>query len=191
MITVVIPSKGRNSLNRAISSLICQTDPNWRCVVVLDGADYKNKIDDYRIIYCTIPKTGNGKNGAGLVRNWGINLVGSEWVCFLDDDDTFSIDYIKNFYQELNQNPDMDICLFKMTYSTDNEKILPPEGCNEIICGQVGISFAAKIEFIDKNNIRFENSFIEDFNFLKTCQAHQAKIVFSNYISYNVNIGFI
>ena len=62
MITVIIPSKGRDTLKRSLLSLIHQTNPNWICFVVLDDVEIKNKIEDDRIIYYTSPKSGNGIN---------------------------------------------------------------------------------------------------------------------------------
>ena len=191
MITVIIPSKGRNTLKRALSSLIFQTNPNWICFVILDGVEINDKINDDRIIYYSSPKAGNGLNGAGLVRNKGIELSDSEWVCFLDDDDTFSLDYINNLYNEIDLNPNMDICVFRMTYSPDNDTILPRFGEEQIAIGQIGISFAVNKNFIDVHNIRFKNSQIEDFLFLKKCCECGARVHFSNHICYFVDQGFI
>ena len=64
----------------------------------MDGVEYNDKIDDHRIIYYSINKLGNDINGAGLVRNKGIEIASTPWVCFLDDDDTFTPDYINNDY---------------------------------------------------------------------------------------------
>lgn len=191
MITVIIPSKGRSSLNRAISSLIVQTNPNWNCYVILDGIDITNKIEDHRVLYYNIPKHGNNKNGAGLVRNKGLEIASSKWVAFLDDDDCFSLNYINDLYLEIASNPDMDICIFKMTYNPEQETIIPPFGCKELILGQVGISFAVRKEFIDINNIKFQNSYIEDYQFLIQCRNYGANIIFSDKINYFVGHGFI
>lgn len=191
MITVIIPSKGRSSLNRAINSLIHQTNPFWNCYVILDGIDVSNKLDDHRVLYYEIPKLGNNNNGAGLVRNKGIEISSSKWIAFLDDDDTFSPNYIEDLYNIIEINPDIDVCIFKMTYSPDNEKVLPPEGCSELLLGQVGISFALKKNFIDKYNLKFNNSNVEDFEFLIKCRDFGAKIYFSEKINYFVDHGFI
>lgn len=191
MITVIIPSKGRGTLKRALTSLVYQTNPNWVCYVILDGVEIKDSIFDDRIIYYSSPKVGNGINGAGLVRNKGIELSQTNWICFLDDDDTFTPDYINNLYEEITKNPDMDICIFRMSYSPDNNLILPPFGDEGIRVGQIGISFAVNKKFIDDKNIRFTNSKIEDFFFLEKCELNQAKIIYSNHICYLVNQGFI
>ena len=191
MITVIIPSKGRDTLKLALSSLIFQTNPKWTCIVVLDGVEYNDKIDDHRIIYYSINKLGNDINGAGLVRNKGIEIASTPWVCFLDDDDTFTPDYINNFYIELEQNPDMDVCLFKMGFSPDRDIVLPPEGFKELAIGQVGISFVLRKKFIDDHSLRFKNSGVEDFMMLKRCEDNWAKIHYSEFITYNIRHGFI
>ncbi len=191
MITVIIPSKGRSTLNRALHSLLNQTNSEWLCYVIFDGVEIDNTIFDDRIIYYSSPKLGNSLNGAGLVRNKGIDLSESKWLCFLDDDDTFSQFYIHDLYNEINKNNEIDVCIFKMTYSPDCDKIIPPFDCNQLEIGQVGISFAVKKEFIDKYNIRFNNSSVEDYQFLVKCRDHGAKILFSDKVNYFVNHGFI
>ena len=191
MITVIIPSKGRSTLSRALTSLIYQTNPNWTCYVIFDGVEIKDYVTDSRIIYYSSPKSGNGINGAGLVRNKGIELSQTDWICFLDDDDSFSHDYINNLYEEISNNPNMDVCIFRMSYSPDNDTILPPFGEEKIRMGQIGISFAVNKKFIDLNGIRFVNSKIEDYFFLKKCEKLGANIHYSDHICYLVNQGFI
>lgn len=191
MVTVIIPSKGRSTLKRSLTSLIYQTNPNWICYVIFDGVEIKDYISDDRIIYYSSPKVGNNINGAGLVRNKGIELSQTDWICFLDDDDSFSPDYINNLYEEISLNPDMDICIFRMSYSPDNDIILPPFGEEGIKVGQVGISFAINKKFIDEHNIRFQNSKIEDYFFLEKCELNSANIHYSDHICYLVNQGFI
>lgn len=191
MITVIIPSKGRSTLSRALTSLIYQTNPNWTCYVIFDGVEIKDYVNDSRIIYYSSPKSGNGINGAGLVRNKGIELSQTDWICFLDDDDSFSPDYINNLYQEISNNPHMDVCIFRMSYSPDNDTILPPFGEEGIRVGQIGISFAVNKKFIDQHEIRFVNSKIEDYFFLEKCEKSGANIHYSDHICYLVNQGFI
>ena len=47
-ITFIIPSLNRPTLERTIESLINQTNPNWKCVIIYDGVD-GNSFEDDRI----------------------------------------------------------------------------------------------------------------------------------------------
>jgi glycosyltransferase involved in cell wall biosynthesis len=187
---VIIPSKGRDRLKFSLYSLLSQTNSNWNCIVAFDNVD-KDKvltIDDDRIKYLYLPqKVGNGNNGGGEVRNQAINQACTEWLCFLDDDDTFCQDYIDSFYDELSSNPEMEVCIFKMIY--ENGVIRPPDGLKKLVIGQVGISFAVKLKFLNENNLRFVNGEIEDYTLLKKLESAGANFVFSNKITYNVGFS--
>lgn len=108
MITVILPSFCRDTLNRSLYSLIRQTNPNWKCQLGLDGYSAPGKIgnqfilsgsthppfpiaEDPRIAVTYIPRklgnkfyrqveTGNGQGG--LVRNILIDKVDTEWITF-------------------------------------------------------------------------------------------------------------
>lgn len=191
MITVIIPSKGRPSLNKSLLSLILQSNKNWNCIVSFDGLpETDQNIKDARIKYIHLPqKVGDGNNGGGAVRNKAIDSASTDWICFLDDDDSFDHQYMDCFYKELEENPEMDVCIFKMQYTNGN--VLPPQDCKQLIMGQVGISFAVRLKFLNEHNIRFINSKVEDYNLLKDLESSGAKIHFSEYIVYNVGFSSI
>lgn len=190
MITVITPSKGRETLKYSLFSLLQQTNPNWRCIVAFDNVD-KNQlslIEDERIDYIFLNrKVGDGANGGGAVRNTAIDICLTDWICFLDDDDTFTVDYIEQFYKELEQNPNMDVCIFKMIYK--NGAFLPPRGLRELIVGQVGISFAVNLKFLNDKKLRFINGATEDFNLLIDLKNNGANIHFSDSICYQVGFS--
>lgn len=194
MITVIIPSKGRDSLNAALLSLKQQTNPMWRCIVSFDGITKEDlptpPISDNRIIhYYNSAKIGDGFNGGGAVRNKAIDLAETNWICFLDDDDSFQPNYMEAFYNELDKHPNMDVCIFKMRFT--NGVVLPPEGMKELAMGQVGISFAVKLRFLNIHNLRFTNGRTEDYRLLKELQQACANIHFSDHVVYNVGFSSI
>lgn len=192
MITVIIPSKGRDRLKFSLLSLLTQNYKDWKCIVAFDNVD-KNSVDlinDSRIEYIFLPaKTGDGNNGGGEVRNKAIDKAQTKWICFLDDDDSFTTNYFDKFNFELEQNPHVDVIIFKMQYP--NGVIRPSDGVRHLAIGQVGISFAVNLNFLNKHNLRFVNSNIEDYNLLKDLEACGAKIHFSQFIVYNVGFSNI
>lgn len=145
-ITFIIPSVNRPSLSSAINSLKCQTNPNWKAIIVYDGVQPTIKDwQDNRISHYTIDKVGTANNNhsvAGLVRNHGLRQVDitSEWIGFLDDDDRLHKDYVKILFQKYREH---DLVLFKMQYR--NGGVIPMN--NNIVFGNVGISFCYKNNF--------------------------------------------
>jgi len=195
-ITFIIPSVARESLNNSLNSLIKQSQDDWCAYVGFDGLteqQIKIPMQDDRINYFYLPKTGFLKNvdfkaqnhsKAGGVRNHLLNKqIDSEWIGFLDDDDTLSSDYVEALKLESNKN-DFDFCIFRMILKDGT--IIPRYGNNSLYVGNVGISFAIKTSFLKENNILFESSEAEDFFFLKKSIDNKAKIYISDYIMYKV-----
>ena len=140
IITFIIPSLNRDTIVNSIESLKNQTNPNWKCILVYDGVDGK-VFDDERITIIKIDKKGiigsSTRNGqAGLVRNEGIKLCNTEWIGFLDDDDTIHPDYVKKLFESYSN---YDFVVWRMKYS--NGYILPEPDRNDLVICKVGISF--------------------------------------------------
>jgi len=196
MVTFVIPSLNRPTLNKSVMSIIAQTNPNWKCVVVYDEIDGQ-KFNDERIttiianvnmkkcscytntpimVYQQCLANCNDNGRAGYVRNEGIKIADTEWIAFLDDDDTLHPEYVETL---LNKYKESDCVIFKM--QMPNKKIIPTHP--EISRANVGISFAYKRNL----NLLFDaKTNAEDFIFLNKLQQFTGKITFANEILYYV-----
>lgn len=183
LITFIIPTIGRSTLTKSIESLKKLNFKNWRAVVVFDGIEPNIKEYDNRIKIVKLnKKVGQGRNSAGNVRNYGYNFVNTEWVGFLDDDDTLNPYYIDYLYNDLLQD-DIDVLIFRMIYNCG--KILPMPEDNDFKINEVGISFCLKTELAKK--FLFIPSGTEDFELLDRLRSNGYNIVISDYIGYNVN----
>ena len=111
MINVIIPAYNcRTTLDRTLSSLIAQTDPNFEVIVVDDCSteDIKSIVDDYtnklNIIYIR-----NEQNlGCGMSRQVGIDNATQKFITFLDSDDMFMPYTIETFNSIIEANPDTE-----------------------------------------------------------------------------------
>jgi glycosyltransferase involved in cell wall biosynthesis len=196
MISFVIPSIGRNTIKHSIQSLLNQTIQDWKCVIGFDGIaegdiDKGILVDDSRIEYLYLSeKMGQSAyhGNAGLVRNSIIEQLSddTEWIGFLDDDDTLTRFYIEILELEKTKFK-FDCCVFRMRYDKDNQKVIPPFGMNHLQQNYVGISFCVSKKFITENNIKFTNDNAEDFKFLKEIHDRGGRIHISSHITYNVN----
>jgi glycosyltransferase involved in cell wall biosynthesis len=140
-ITFIIPSLNRDTIINSVQSLKNQTNPNWKCIIVYDGVDGE-QFDDERITTIKIDKKGliGANNGqSGLVRNEGIKLCHTEWIGFLDDDDTIHPNYVKKLFQKYSKN---DFVVWRMKYQ--NGLILPEPNRKDLVFARVGISFCYK-----------------------------------------------
>lgn len=189
-LTVIVPSIGRPEITRTLASLLSLHNANWKAIVGFDAVPESSVSDrpvDPRISYLFLPhKAGGGNNYGGGVRNILIKNATTDWVCFLDDDDTFRPNYVDAFIAETTANPAADVIMFRMSYNPSDNDVLPPIGISAPVCGRVGISFAVRKRFLSTNNIQFENGQFEDYELLRRIHESGGKIVFSKTIAYNI-----
>lgn len=176
----VIPTIGRPTLDRALQSLVNQTDPDWNAIVVADSVyGFCLPRIDNRILFVNLSDKSGQSNHGGYVRNHGISHTSGEWIGFLDDDDRLDHDYVMWLKQE---QEGADIVVFRMRYSDGTT--LPPG--TDIIMGQVGISFAVRNSIVRAKTFGFGNSDIEDWAFLDVARNQGARIKVSSRTAYYV-----
>jgi glycosyltransferase involved in cell wall biosynthesis len=180
-ITFIIPSLNRETLTKSVNSLLNQTNPNWKCIIVYDGVDGLS-FNDERIITIKVNKLGiNGDvhGQSGLVRNHGIKMVDTEWIGFLDDDDTINPNYVEVLLSNYNK---FDFIVWRMGYQ--NGLILPEITRNDLVFGGVGISISYKNKF---SNLLFDNNRDgEDFDFLMKLKKLTDNWIITPEVYYNV-----
>ena len=123
-------------------------------------------------------------NCAAHVRNIAIALAVTPWVGFVDDDDSLEPGYVESILQESQNNPSIDIIVFRMT----NGKFLyPPADATNLFVNTVGISFAARRYLWSELNFEFHPSHVEDFMFLHHARQRNRTILLSSEIKYYVH----
>ncbi len=97
MFSVIVPSYNRAAfLSKTLNSVLRQSYTNFELIVVDDGSTDNteaivNSIDDVRITYFKIK---NSERGAA--RNFGISKAQGDYITFLDSDDIYYSNYLKN-----------------------------------------------------------------------------------------------
>ncbi len=185
-VSFIIPSLNRPTLPNAIKSLQNQTDDDWDAIVCFDDRHHNNIDSSTKITYYNHPPLPEGTpRGAGIIRNYAISKAESDWVAFLDDDDIVTPDYISRFKEELKNNPDADVIVFRMLYN-DYKRFLPRKGIEKKAfgVGWIGISFAVRRSIFNK--IKFVDDRTEDYGLLNNIrkQIKDSNFVFSKYATY-------
>ncbi|HOQ05715.1 MAG TPA: glycosyltransferase [Anaerohalosphaeraceae bacterium] len=105
-VDVIIPlyNKERTIL-RAVRSVLHQTYPHWRLIVVDDGstdhgAQRVQQMNDSRIFLIR-----QDNQGPGAARNRGIEAAQAPYIAFLDADDQWYPDYLQNGIAALESRP--------------------------------------------------------------------------------------
>jgi glycosyltransferase involved in cell wall biosynthesis len=95
LIAVVIPTFRRPlGLPRAVASVLGQTISDLVAIVVDDGGGLPPLPSDSRLTAVSLSRN-IGLRYLGVVRNVGIRLTRSEYVAFLDDDNTWRPDHLE------------------------------------------------------------------------------------------------
>jgi len=105
-ITAVIPVYNReHTICRAIDSVLSQSYPPEEIIVVDDCSTDRTPdiLENYRDKITTIRLTDN--SGPSKARNEGIGHAGTEWIAFLDSDDSWEKDKLKGQVEYLMKYP--------------------------------------------------------------------------------------
>lgn len=181
-ISVIIPVYNTEKyLEKSIRSIMNQTYKNLEIICVNDGSTDKSleilkklQQEDNRIII--IDKQNEGQ---GMSRNAGLKRATSEWISFIDSDDTLDVNAYEFIVPNLSDETQMVHFGIRMVYedgivrvSTDDEYYTINQGglveIQKSNLHKLDFSASNKIfrkSIIDKYNIRFEKILYEDFQF--------------------------
>ncbi len=112
MFSVIIPLYNKeNYIERCLKSVLNQTIIDFELIIVDDNStdnslEIAKRINDNRIIIIERKKRGHGGYAA---RNIGIKNAKYDYVSFLDADDEWNPDYLKNIQQLIQNFPECNV----------------------------------------------------------------------------------
>ena len=104
LFSIIVPTYNRaNMIGKAIESVLDQTYTNWELIIVDDGSTDNTRnivslYNDKRIKY--FYQENSGRSSA---RNFGIDVTQGDYLSFLDDDDYYMTDFLKEFYIKISE----------------------------------------------------------------------------------------
>jgi len=130
LISVIIPTLNRTGmLAQAIQSVVNQTYPNIEIIVVDDFSDeeveykWRNSFIPTRLI------RNDNRMGGASSRNIGVASSKGEYICFLDDDDTYDESKLSFLYEKIKKNKHLDAVFGKVVGNEKPKKTLLANGC--------------------------------------------------------------
>ncbi len=121
-IGIIIPTYNRASIvSESIESVLAQSHAAREIIVVDDGStdDTSAVLARFGNHIRAIRQTHAGPSEA---RNNGIRAASSDWIAFLDDDDTYTADRLQHAVEAIQRHPDVAVHMSNLTIITDGEK---------------------------------------------------------------------
>lgn len=102
------------TVQRAIKSVIAQQYPHWELIVVDDGcADVTPQIlDEFAKLDPRIKIIHKNNEARAIARNAGMEAATGDWLCWLDSDDEYSTNYLRELDQAIKDFPEYSIFNF-------------------------------------------------------------------------------
>lgn len=176
MIDIIIPAyNSHTTIERTLFSIAYQKNVDDINVYIVNDAsenDYSKEVEYFKKFMNIRELKLKNNVGPGLARQFGVDKSNSEYIVFIDSDDVFSSPFsLKVLYENIeNNNADVVISSFyeELDDGTRTEHI------------DDSIWLHGKIyrrEFLDKNKIRFNNTYAnEDNGFNQLVFLHDSKI---------------
>ncbi len=205
MFTIIIPTHDRPQLlHRTLLSLADQTFKDFTVIIVSDSATY---VPPYAALsalpgrYLHVIR--NDAPGPAASRNLALDLVSTDYVIFLDDDDTLEPTHLHSLKAAIDPaRPEIVFCDFKVIH--EERDVFPPKVTTEFLAS---VSNVTKDSIFVRNripnsclafprelikSIRFDSSMIlyEDWDFLLQClQLHDLHHVPINSVCIHKSMG--
>lgn len=123
LISIILPTYNRKVfLERCIQSVLDQTYSNFELIIIDDGstdgtAELVRQFSDPRLKYYWK----ENQKFPSIARNFGVKQAKSEWIAFIDSDDTWERNKLEIQLSSLNLNP--KAALISTLISIDNKLI--------------------------------------------------------------------
>jgi teichuronic acid biosynthesis glycosyltransferase TuaG len=170
-IDIILPNFNSSKfLNQTLKSILEQTYKNWRLVIIDDCSDLKTinilkkYTKDKRIKIYRLKKN----KGAGFCRNYAIKKTKSPYIAFIDSDDIWKKNKLKNQINFMTKNNYSFTYTYYETFGERKKIIIPPLKFN-FLSFIHNTSIATSTMMVKRSeikNIKFTNTKIcEDYFF--------------------------
>lgn len=129
LVSVILPVyNGARYLNETIDSVLAQTYPALELIVVNDGST--DSSEDICKTYQNIRYVYQENQGVPFARNNGVSLAKGEFLCFIDQDDSWKPEKTDAQGKAFEEHPNLGYCLTRQEfYLTEN--VERPDWCPE------------------------------------------------------------
>ena len=108
-----------------LKSVVAQTYTNWECIIVDDGSedDSAEVIKEFIKYDTRFTYLFQDNQGVARARNKGFALATGSFINFMDGDDTFLPDKLKEQIQVFKDNPEIAVCICDHQFYLEKEGV--------------------------------------------------------------------
>lgn len=122
VVSVVIPTTGRDSLVGAVNSVLAQSFQNLELVIVNDSVNEVASFTDARI---RVLATARPNSGGSAARQVGIVAAKGAIIALLDDDDHWAPDFLMTVLEQVRKRADEDMWIGTALGRLDDGTVFP------------------------------------------------------------------
>lgn len=191
MISVIVPVYNKEKfINISINSILKQSYTDFEIIAIDDGStdDTFKVLEELRNKDARLKIFKQDNKGVAYTRNKGIQLSGGEYISFLDADDFWDAEFLKEMIYKI-QNRNICYCHHKIIKNGKCKPIKIKFSTGDILIPYLSNkttpntnSWLIKKSFIMKNNIFFPESLDwgEDMVFFIKCLVKEKEVVSCN-----------
>ena len=126
MVSVIVTCYNQaHCITNTLESIVAQTYTNWECIIVDDGSedDSAAVINDFIKDNTRFTYLFQDNQGVSVARNTGFKLASGNFVNFLDGDDTFLPNKLKEQVQVFEDNPEIAVCICDHQFYLEKKEV--------------------------------------------------------------------
>lgn len=202
-ISIIVPVyNSESTLKKCLDSLVNQTIKSIEIIIINDGStdnsesiikEYKEKYDSLITYYS------KENEGVALTRNFGIEKASSDYILFVDSDDSIDIELVEKLMPYINRNIDMikyklqkidkdgnalEIIDGPIFEETSGEDAFNKLYSTDVLIDSPCVYLIKKSLFID-NNFKFKRTYHEDFGLIPLIIMKAKTFISTPYCLYN------
>jgi len=161
-------------LERAIDSILAQNFLDYEILLCSDEGDILTRNMASKKLrqndsFLSLPKF----KGPSETRNLGLHIAKGNWICFLDDDDSFQLDYFSNAFEYLNSSENLYYFNYSKISETRINNVAIQQSCIDFYHQKMDKDFIYVGNYIPNNSF-FVNARVAKGNFFDVfLQTHE------------------
>ena len=174
-LSIILTTHNRpNLLSRAIQSLRKQSFSNFEIILCADESEEKTKIIAQKMLMSQDTFLSNPNlKGPADTRNIGLNLARGDWICFLDDDDTFDCDFFEKSLDKITNHEKVYFFNYSKVFEDRTNEDIVQLSVEDVHMNSPNTDHLLVQNFIPNNTLFVPKYMAKNFEFDRNLSSHE------------------